>query len=304
MTVNQQSPINQSQALNQANATSSSSEPLDVHTLNLEQIRERMMQVAREFQSSRQAQQASGQHDPVHQQRQLQTMRLLQARAMFLQRLQMQSQEASRPVGLAPQTPPVPNLQSNRMQLQRPSTPQQQIQTQLMQNRSAPAPAPAQMAQLQAHIQQQQMQAQAMQNRSAPAMAQMAQMEALIQQRQMASQMQSQTAMQAPAMQQMRQTSVNPNDLNLQSNQSHGLHWPAPLNSFKPSRSDPMSQYTPPQYTPTIRSQSQVPAYNMAPQAQESPPKPPFPLTQSTEGNVDGLSALDVCFPTSLNPDS
>jgi hypothetical protein len=46
----------------------------------------------------------------------------------------------------------------------------------------------------------------------------------------------------------------------------------------------------------------------MAPQAQASPPKPPFPLTQSTEGNVEksftGLSTLDVCFPTSLNPDS
>jgi hypothetical protein len=54
-----------------------------------------------------------------------------------------------------------------------------------------------------------------------------------------------------------------------------------------------------------MRPQSQVPAYNMAPQAQSSPLKPPFSLNQSSGSNArrssTGLSVpvtRVVCVPT------
>ncbi|KAJ5911571.1 uncharacterized protein N7473_000874 [Penicillium subrubescens] len=266
MNQNQQPSIPLSPILNQANAISPSSMPPEIAELSLEQIRERVMQVAREFQSSRQAQQASGQHDLSHQQSQIQTLRILQARAMHLQREQMQSLMQSRP---ASQAPPMPNMQMSGMPMQQ----------QPMQNKSAPAMA--HIAQMQAQIQQRQMQAQATQNKSAPPLPQIPQMQSQMQQQQMQSQMQSRLGMQASATQQMQQTSANLNNINQLSNQPRGLYRRVPPDSFNTGQPDP-----PPQYTPPMRSQSQVPAYNMAPQAQASPPKPPFPLAQSTESNI------------------
>lgn len=217
------------------------------------------MQVARELQSSRQAQQASGQHDPSHLQSQIQTLRMLQAQAMQLQRERMQSLTQGRP---ASQAPPMPNMQMGGMQMQ-----QQQRS-----NRSAPAMA--QMAQMQSEIRPQ-MQTQAMQNKSAPPLPQ------------------------------TRRHSLNLNTINQLSNQSRGLYRPVPPDAFNTGQPDP-----PPQYTPPMRPQSQVPAYNMAPQAHSSPPKPPFPLSQSSESNVrqssPGLGAPVVralCAPTLINRD-
>lgn len=266
MNHNQQSSNPLSQALNQANAIDLSSVPPEISELSLAQIWERAMQVARELQSSRQVQQASGQHDPLHLQSQIQNLRMLQARAMQLQREQTQSRPASQ-AAQAPQAPLTPNMQMGRMQ----------------QNREP--------------MQQQQMRAQAMQNRSAPPIAQMAQMQRQIQQQMQNQQVQTRSA---PPMLYTPRHSLNLNTINQLSNQSHGLYMPVQPDSFKLGQPDP-----PPQYTPPVRPQSQVPGYNMAPHAQSSPLKPPFPLAQSSESNVGksstGLSVSDVRVPTSLN---
>jgi hypothetical protein len=188
----------------------------------------------------------------------------------------------------------MPNMQMSGMPMQQ----------QPMQNKSAPAMA--HIAQMQAQIQQRQMQAQATQNKSAPPLPQIPQMQSQMQQQQMQSQMQSRLAMQASATQQMQPTSANLNNINQLSNQPHVLYRRVPPDSFNTGQPD-----FPPQYTPPMRSQSQVPAYNMAPQAQSSPPKPPFPLAQLTESIIrqssTGLGvpvARTVCVSTSINRDS